>query len=103
MDKKIEGKLLKKGERIRPKSIACARENLLITNNIKTDSIQEIEEELIDLIFSLNIESCNFNIEKEILISSVNDSDQFGFEISNKLLNILAKNNFKLCVSGVFV
>ncbi len=42
-------------------------------------------------------------MKKEIWISSVNDTDQFGFELSNELLQIIAKNKLTLCVSWVFV
>ncbi len=102
-DKTVDYELLKKDEQIRPKSSSVAKTNVLLTNIIRTDSIKEIEKEIMDLILKMNLEHCELDIKKELIISSVNDTEQFGFELSNELLQIIAKNKLDLCISGVFV
>ena len=102
-DKTVDYELLKKDEQIRPKSSSVAKTNVLLTNIIRTDSIKEIEKEILDLILKMNLEHCELDIKKELIISSVNDTEQFGFELSNELLQIIAKNKLDLCISGVFV
>lgn len=103
LNKNIEYKLLRKGEPIRSNISTLARENILLTNKLETDTIEEIEKDIIDLIKKLDLENFDIEMKKEIWISSVNDTDQFGFELSNELLQIIAKNKLTLCVSGVFV
>ena len=103
LNKNIEYKLLRKGEPIRSNISTLARENILLTNKLEADTIEEIEKDIIDLIKKLDLENFDIEMKKEIWISSVNDTDQFGFELSNELLQIIAKNKLTLCVSGVFV
>jgi len=102
-DKKIDYRLIRKGVPSRPKSSTVPFSNILVTNIFRSDSIEEIEKEIIDLISKLDLENCSLDIKKEFWISSVNDTDQFGFELSNELLRVIAKNKLKLCISGVFV
>lgn len=102
-DKNVDYELLRKGQPIRSKSSTLASTNILLTNILRTDSIYEIEKEIIEMILKMDLEHCELGMEKEIIISSVNVTDQFGFEISNELLQVIAMNKLTLCVSGVFV
>lgn len=102
-DKNVDYELLRKGQPIRSKSSTLASTNVLLTNILRTDSIYEIEKEIIEMILKMDLEHCELGMEKEIIISSVNVTDQFGFEISNELLQVIAMNKLTLCVSGVFV
>lgn len=102
-DKNVDYELLRKGQPIRSKSSTLASTNILLTNILRTDSIYEIEKEIIEMILKMDLEHCELGMKKEIIISSVNVTDQFGFEISNELLQVIAMNKLTLCVSGVFV
>lgn len=102
-DKTVDYELYRRGEPNRPNASTLTRTNVLLTNIIGTDSIEEIEKKIIDLILKMNLEQCELNMKKELIISSVNVTDQFGFELSNELLQVIAKNKLTLCVRGVFV
>lgn len=102
-DKNVDYELLRKNEPNRPHASTLTRTNVLLTNIIRTDSIEEIEKDIIELILKMDLEHCELSMKKEIIISSINDTDQFGFELSNELLQVIAKNKLTLCVSGVFV
>ena len=49
------------------------------------------------------IDKNDIELKKEFCISFVSDTDQFGLNISNDLVNFLSKYNFSIRISGVFV
>ena len=62
------------------------------------DNVEEVIIKYCDI-----LKTQDKKIKKELLISNVSDTDQYGFELSSKMLNFLSDNEFILQISGVFV
>lgn len=91
--------LFAKGQPIRPQSKFLAEQNVLI---VYSESADRIDEPMI----IREVEALNHvspNVKKELIISSVSDCDQYGFELSQHLVQCLGISGFSIQVSGVFL
>lgn len=101
--KNIEYKLIKKDELVSLRSLKYAKENTLITKMIEMGNIENLVNIITEIISMIDLSDFEKIKHKDVWISTLSNTDQYGFVLPNNLLEILAKNRFSLVLSSEFV
>ena len=75
-------------------------EDLYVTNNITEEENKIIINILNPIVAALAIISVN-DLKREIYISGIIESQQFGFELTEEFFAFLVRNKFRIAFSGI--
>lgn len=97
-----DSKLLLQGQSVRPNSRFLVQRNALFIADFSTEKLDNaFENHLIQKLYDLK--DVDKKIKRELIISNVSETDQYGFELSNTIVKYLADNSFSIIISGIFL
>lgn len=97
-----DSELLLQGQSVRPNSRFLVQRNTLFIADFSTEKLDNVfENHLIQKLYDLK--DVDKEIKRELIISNVSETDQYGFELSKAIVKHLADNSFSIIISGIFL